>query len=71
MPEDLRLWVLAGEVEKLEEYDETHEMQSVFCGELVLVYNCVGLEEVTEPAVMYNLDGKTWEKLELPASRRN
>ncbi|KAG0605647.1 hypothetical protein M758_9G076600 [Ceratodon purpureus] len=70
MPEDLRLWLLAGEEERLEDYDATHETQSVFCNELVLIYNCVGLQDVTERAVIYNLNGKTWTKIELPASHR-
>ncbi|KAG0562866.1 hypothetical protein KC19_9G177700 [Ceratodon purpureus] len=68
MPEELRTWMLAVQEATLGEFGEEMEIQGVFCGEHVLVYNCVGLEDVTERAVLYNLEGKTWEKLQLPPS---
>lgn len=68
MPDDLRTWVLAGQEDEVGEFGEEVELQGVFCGEHVLVYNCAGVEDVTERAVLYNLEGKTWEKLQLPPS---
>jgi hypothetical protein len=73
MPEDLYSWVVAGAEEKLP-YDlgllnhwvEVVDIRSRFCGEYVLVYNAVGVEDVTERAVLYNLESMKWEKLELP-----
>lgn len=64
MPGDLCSWIMTGEE------DQYVNIQSKFCGEYVLVYNCVGLEDATERAVLYNLDRKTWEKVELPGPSR-
>ena len=41
------------------------EMKSIFCGEHVLVYNCFGMGQVTERAVLYNLNHKRWEIVDL------
>jgi hypothetical protein len=62
MPEALCSWMLAGQ-------EADMEVESVFCGEHVLVYCCGGLEEVTERAVLYHLDQKTWTVVELPGLR--
>lgn len=70
MPEELCAWMLAGQGERLDDGPMgTMEMQSTFCGEFVLVWNCVGFEEVTERAVLYSLDRKMWERVELPGPR--
>lgn len=72
MPEDLCLYMLAGQ-ENFKFKDTSlgvMDMQSIFCDEYVLVYNCVGWEEVTGRAVLYNLDRKTWEIVELPGPDR-
>lgn len=57
---DLRAWLICGED------DRFGSVQCKFCGDYVLVYNCVGVEG---RAVLYNLDLQTWEKVELPALR--
>jgi hypothetical protein len=62
MPEGLCSWMMAGQAEDM-------KVESVFCGEHVLVYCCGGLEEVTERAVLYHLDQKTWTVVELPGLR--
>jgi len=52
MPKDLCKWMMR---------DLGHQgVQSTFCGEHVLVYNCL---EAKERAVLYNLDRKTWDKI--------
>lgn len=67
---DIGTWVMAGQEEKsVDGMLGIVEIQSIFCGEYVLVYNCVGLEELTERAVLYNLDRKTWGIVELPGPR--
>jgi len=54
MPKDLCKWIT-----RVVRYNN---IRKTFCGEHVLVYNCL---EVEERAVLYNLDQKTWDKIEL------
>ncbi|KAG0631839.1 hypothetical protein M758_1G283000 [Ceratodon purpureus] len=69
MPDELCSWMLAGEEDNLYN-SEKIEMQCIFCGEYVLLYSCVKkmrqLEDVKDRAVLYNLDRKMFEKVELP-----
>jgi len=57
VPEDLREWMRDSRVYKI---------MNKFCGEHVLLYNRIKGE--TERAILYNLDQKTWDKIELPAT---
>ena len=67
---NMRLWTLAGEHYYMNEYEriEKIEMQCKFYGESVLVYSCMGLQDVTERFALYNLDRKRWERVELAGS---
>ncbi|KAG0609173.1 hypothetical protein M758_8G163600 [Ceratodon purpureus] len=76
MPEDLYEWMQI-EYEDLDrpsrdvnaKYWPCHqdmEIRTKFCGEYVLVFKCLGLADVAERAILYNLDSKVWQKVGIP-----
>jgi hypothetical protein len=68
MPDELWSWIRLGLEIADDDFNDfsVAEMQTRFCGEYVLVYICLGSEAVAERAVLYNLDLKTWERVEVP-----
>lgn len=62
MPEELREWMRDSRV---------YKTMNKFCGEYMLLYNRIrgiGGHQKRERAILYNLDRKTWDKIELPTT---